>query len=70
MKLNSSLFSIPFVNNVLYYDTITSTNDKAKELALRGVFTEAWLLPNPKLKARDDLDEASILKLAKAYTLA
>lgn len=36
MKLNSSLFSIPFVNNVLYYDTITSTNDKAKELARRG----------------------------------
>lgn len=36
MKLNSSLFDIPFVNNVLFYDTITSTNDKAKELARRG----------------------------------
>lgn len=36
MKLNSSLFNIPFVNNVLFYETITSTNDKAKELAKRG----------------------------------
>lgn len=36
MKLNSSLFNIPIVNNVLFYDTITSTNDKAKELARRG----------------------------------
>lgn len=36
MRLNSSLFNIPFVNNVLYYDTIGSTNDRAKELARRG----------------------------------
>ncbi len=36
MRLNSSLFNIPFVNNVLLYDTIDSTNNKAKELAKRG----------------------------------
>ena len=36
MNLNSSLFNIPLVNNVLYYDTIDSTNNKAKELAKRG----------------------------------
>ncbi|MBE5954321.1 MAG: biotin--[acetyl-CoA-carboxylase] ligase [Lachnospiraceae bacterium] len=36
MKLSSSLFNIPFVNNVLFYDTIDSTNNKAKELAKRG----------------------------------
>ncbi len=36
MRLNSSLFNIPCVNNVLYYDTIDSTNNKAKELARRG----------------------------------
>lgn len=36
MKLDSSLFSISFINNVMYYDTISSTNDKAKELAKRG----------------------------------
>lgn len=36
MKLNGSLFNIPFINNVLYYDTIGSTNNKAKELAKRG----------------------------------
>ncbi len=36
MKLNSSLFNIPFVNNILFYDTIDSTNNKAKELAKRG----------------------------------
>ena len=36
MRLKSSLFNIPFVNNVLFYDTIDSTNNKAKELARRG----------------------------------
>lgn len=36
MKLNSSLFTIPIINNVLYYDTLDSTNNKAKELARRG----------------------------------
>ncbi len=36
MRINSSLFNIPFVNNVLFYDTIDSTNNKAKELAKRG----------------------------------
>ena len=36
MKLNGLLFNIPFVNNVLFYDTIDSTNNKAKELAKRG----------------------------------
>lgn len=36
MKLNGTLFNIPIINNVLYYDTITSTNDKAKELGRRG----------------------------------
>lgn len=36
MKLNNSLFDIPIINNVLFYDTINSTNDKAKELARRG----------------------------------
>ncbi len=36
MKLSSSLFNIPFINNILFYDTLGSTNDKAKELARRG----------------------------------
>ncbi len=36
MKLNSSYFKIPIIHNVLIYDTISSTNDKAKELAKRG----------------------------------
>ena len=36
MRLNNTLFQIPIINNVLYYDTIDSTNNKAKELAKRG----------------------------------
>lgn len=36
MRLTSSLFQIPIINNVLFYDTIDSTNNKAKELAKRG----------------------------------
>lgn len=36
MRLRSSLFNIPIVNNILFYDTLPSTNDKAKELAKRG----------------------------------
>ncbi len=36
MKIKGSLFNIPIVNNILFYDTINSTNDKAKELARRG----------------------------------
>ncbi len=36
MKLNSTLFDIPIINNILFYDTISSTNDRAKELARRG----------------------------------
>jgi len=36
MKLSSSLFKIPIINNILFYDTIDSTNDKAKELARRN----------------------------------
>ena len=36
MRLSSSLFKIPIINNILFYDTIGSTNDKAKELARRN----------------------------------
>ncbi len=36
MKIDSTLFNITFINNVLFYDTIDSTNNKAKELARRG----------------------------------
>lgn len=36
MKINSSLFNIPIINNVIEFDSADSTNTRAKEFARRG----------------------------------
>lgn len=65
MKLNSSLFSIPFVNNVLYYDTITSTNDKAKELALRGSVHGSLVVAKSQTKGKGRLGRSFVSKTSE-----
>lgn len=55
MKLNSSLFNIHFVNNVLYYDTIDSTNNKAKELARRNSVHGSLVIANAQTAGKGRL---------------
>ena len=55
MKINNSIFDIPIVNSVLVFDTLDSTNTKAKEIARRNAVSGTLIIADTQTAGRGRL---------------